>query len=175
MNQIIRRRGLFVSNFFPPKNYESSHYIANDLSAKLTWYFHTLFTTGVKLNGMWADEGKKCDLYSETEEYELMHNQTSWIDQDVFPFAMQKIHKRKNPDFYCREGIDSYFVQFREDYKLAQVTHSKYFSETYSGFQAPVIENKSQTIRIHPVAHHIGNVSFVALKRIPERYFEGKC
>jgi len=153
-------------NYYAPRDYRTQDYLSNDISAKCAWYFHTLFTTGVILNGLMKDEGKVCDLYSDKEEYELMHNNGSWSEQAEFPFKVQTIHKRKNPMKYCRSHLESYFVQFREDFKLAQVTHSKHFFETHNGFQAPITKAKSRTIKVHPIAHIIGNVLYSALHRV---------
>lgn len=154
-----------MSKYYSPRDYKTQDYLSNDLSGKLAWYFHILLTKGVVLNGLMKDEGKVCDLYSDKEEYEVMHNNGSWSEQAEFPFKVQTIHKRKNPEKYCRANLDSYFVQFREDFKLAQVTHSKHFFETHNGFQAPITPTKSKTIKVHPIAHIIGKVLYAALHR----------
>ena len=142
-----------MSKWYNRKKYSTQHYIQNDRSAKATWWIHTVLEDKVLLNGLLKDEGKVCDLYSETDEYELMHNVGSWTSGE-FPFDMMLVHHRKDPRKYCRDGYNSFYVQFREDFELAQVAPVDSFVKTYKGFEAPAF--KTWTVQINPMAYMIG-------------------
>jgi hypothetical protein len=121
-----------MSKWYQKKQYSTQHYIRSDRSAKATWWMHQAITNGVCLNGLLKDEGKVCDLYSDKDEYEVMHNQGSWSNGE-FPFEMMLVHHRKDPKKYTRPGFNSYYVQFSTNFEFAQVAQAKDFIKTFQG------------------------------------------
>ena len=124
-----------MPKWYNRKKYSTQHYIQNDRSAKVTCWIHTVLEDKVLIK----DEGKVCDLYSETDEYELMYNIGSWTSGE-FPFDIMLVHHRKNPKKYCRDGCNSFYVQFIEDFELAQVPPVDSFVKTYKEFEAPAFK-----------------------------------
>ena len=161
------------SKYFPPREYSTQQWLMNDIPTKYAWWLHMGLMNNVDLYGLDKDVGKVCDLYSDTKEYEVMHNCNSWSQQNEFPFAMQYVHNRKNPDIYTRPNYESYYVQFRDDWGYAHMCNADHFVKTMNGYEA--VANFGETIKINPFAKKLGNSLYNLLDWLFKNEYNYQC
>lgn len=135
-------------------SYTKAQYFLNDTPARVAWWLHIALSDGIYLDGICEDGGRCFDLYSNDIEYELSYNNKSWTN-GPFPFDVFKIHGRKNPRKYANTGLNSYYVQFRKDFVLAQLCPAEMVR--IEGLDGSIMAPASSTtsVTVHPVASQL--------------------
>lgn len=149
-----------MSNFEPYSNGEYNkccpyRYLTNDLPSKVCFGLHLFLEDGALPEGIFEDKGKQFDLCTNSKEWELSHNLETWKEQGEFPFDFFQIQTRKHPELYSNPNLESYYVQFREDFELAQVVKADLLKAITPNGVITAKEN-TRTIRIHPTAQALG-------------------